>query len=210
MIINKDRITKISFVAIALGVLAVSLVKAKGVGAQYYVPREDKRALSLDKKIRPIEKETYFDNISSDVAVFVENDVLEFKISVENVGNEVLHNIRIEDQLPANLQLIFHPGELNKGNNIVSWNIEKLEIGEIKNFLIRAKIANVNDIVGMTKRTNVATATADSISDKDDASYFVGVRIVPKTGDTTIILKTVLIVMGAAGGLGLRKIARGY
>ncbi len=210
MIFNKMRVTKAGLVLAAFGVLMISLLNASRVDAQYYVPKEDKRAISVDKKIRPIDSENYYDNISSDVAIFFDGDTLEFKVSVENIGNETLSNIKVEDQLPANLALVFYPGELNKVNNVITWTIDKLEVGEVKNFLIRARISEANKLVNLNKRTNVANVSADGLSDKDDASYFIGVKSVPKTGDPTIILKTVMVVMGTVAGLGLRKVSRGY
>ncbi|MGI5841633.1 MAG: hypothetical protein ACOX6N_05450 [Patescibacteria group bacterium] len=204
------KITKVGMIIAALVVLVVSLLSARDAEATYYVPRDIQKSVSVDKKIRPINSENYQDNIDSSNEVFFDSDVLEFKISVENNGKETLHNLVVEDQLPLNSEVIFAPGEWDKANNKIRWTLDKLEVSEKKNFLVRVKIVNTQSITNVTKRTNIAIVDTDGVSDRDDATYFIGISTVPKTGDTTLTLKTVLVLMGTAGGIVLRKYSRGY
>lgn len=172
---------------------------------------DNKKTISIDKKIRSIHDSEYKDNISSSDKVFYEEDVLEFKITVENTGDGVLKNINVTDMLPSFLTLVFNPGEFDSTNNKIKWTIDELKAGESKDFLIRAKIDNSEGVKTLTKETNVAEVSVDELGDRDDASYYIGDGVsIPNTGDTSLIIKTVLVLSLIGGGVMVRKYARGY
>lgn len=204
----------ISFIVSALAILVLSLVHPYNVGAQYYQQGETKKILSVDKKVRSIKDAAYENNIESSKRVFFEGDVLEFSIAIENTGNNALNNIKVTDNLPANLSLIFYPGVYEKNSNTITWTIDKLNTAEIKTFLIRAKVVDVKSLnisgSNTVKMTNFAEAKTDNISDKDDASYFVGASTIPKTGNSSLPIQTVIVISSCAAGFALRKFARGY
>lgn len=195
----------------AMAILLLSLVNPKGVGAQYYAPGQVIKAISVDKKVRSLNDLNYFDNISSNQKVFFKGDTVEFKISVENTGKETLNNINVKDTLPIGLSLIFFPGTFNNTDNSVSWTVDSLDPAQTKSYLIRAKISEIKTNLGQTyKVTNNSSVKVDNINDSDNASFFVGIGTIPKTGDGTLPLKTILVVLSAGSALYLRKLARGY
>lgn len=180
------------------------------VMAQYYGNGEDGAQLVLDKKIRSLPGSDFRDNIDKTVKMFYEDNLLEFSVLIKNSGNVTLENINAVDWLPANLGLIFYPGEYNSDENKLEWQIDKLEAGEEKTYLIRAKIRDTASVDLTNQRCNKAEVWVDDISDNDTACYFVGGMEVPGTGNTALLVKTLLVLLTGSGGWILRKYGRGY
>jgi len=205
----KHKILTTGFVFSAMAILFLSLFSPFKAYGQYY-SQGDKNKLSLDKKIRSVGDTQYYDNIEASNKTFYENDVIEFQIRIENISTEVVYNIKTEDFLPKYLSLIFYPGTFNKDQYIVEWNIDKLEAGESKTYLIRAKINDTTKLNALTKQTNKAESCGGGSCDQDYASYFIGKTTVPATGASDIVVKTILVISAAATGFYFRKLARGY
>ncbi|MDD4785320.1 MAG: hypothetical protein PHH12_02590 [Candidatus Shapirobacteria bacterium] len=204
----ENKILSISFVLTAIAILTLSLfnpLKVRG-----YYPNDVKRELSIDKKIRSIGDTQYFDNIESSRKTFFERDTIEFQIKIENIGNQTLNDIKVKDSLPKYLALVFYPGTLSTDKSTIEWTIDKLEAGQSKEYLIRAKIQNTTKIGGLTRQTNRVESKVENLSDSDNASYFIGKATVPATGASDIVLKTVMVTLMAGSGIYFRKKARGY
>ena len=199
-------------------IMAGSLVSPALVEADSYTSVDNRKTLSIDKKIRYIFSANYVDNISSSTKVFTQGDIVEFKIKVTNTGTTNMRNIKVTDQLPPFLKLIFFPGSYNKTDNKIEWTIDELNAGHSQEFLIRAKIDQASEVKTLTKETNVALASVDGINEKDDAIYYIGTPaagkggqiIVPETGSTGLILQTGGVISLGLAGLALRKKIRGY
>ena len=130
---------------------------------------------------------------------------------MENTGDVDLKNIKVTDNLPPFLKLIFFPGNFDETNNKVEWTIDELNVGESKDYLIRAKIDQSEYVKTLAKETNAAKVCVDEICDKDDASYFIGNGVsIPNTGDTGLLIKTGIVLSLGLGGFLFRKYARGY
>lgn len=193
-----------------IAILSLSFLVPKKAYSQYYSANENIKQISIDKKLREVNQNEYVDNITASKKTFFEKDIIEFQVKVENIGNETLNNIQVRDNLPNYLGLIFHPGTFDDGNNQINWTIKSLNPGEVKKYLIRAKIQNSVDINHLTKETNKVEVSVDDLGDSDTASFFIGKIIVPDTGASDTIVKTVLIALVATSGFYFRKLARGY
>jgi uncharacterized repeat protein (TIGR01451 family) len=204
----KHKIISLAFIVVAFVILFSTLVPIKA-GAESY-NGDDEKTLILDKKIRSIHDDEYKDNILSSERVFYEDDIVEFKIRIENSGDTKLRNIKVIDKLPPFLKIIFNPGDYNETDNQVEWTIDELDAGEAEEFLIRAKIDQAENVYNLTKETNVAEACVDEICDNDDAIYYIGGISIPNTGAGGLIVQTGLILSGTVAGFILRKKARGY
>ncbi len=202
---------KIINFSLALGAMAILFLSlfnpTKAFG---YNDTDNTKVISIDKKVRSTDDSQYYDNIESSKKTFYENDVVEFQIEVKNIGTQVVYNINIKDMLPKYLSLVFNPGKFDSDQNIVEWNIDKLEANESKNYLIRAKINNSTKLNVSTKQTNKAEACGAGQCDVDTASYFIGKVTVPATGASDIVIKTILVALLAIGGFSLRKFVREY
>jgi uncharacterized repeat protein (TIGR01451 family) len=207
----EHKILSMVMVIAALAVLFLSFKPILARGESY--SNDNRKELSIDKQLRSVSDSKYVDNIASSTRVFYQNDLIEFKIRVENTGTGVLKNIKVTDNLPPFLTLIFFPGTYDKTNNKVDWTIDQLNAGDSQEFLIRAKIDNAKEVKTLTKETNVSTVRVDELGDKDDASYFIaaggGVSI-PNTGDPSLLIKTGIVVTLGLTGFALRKKIRGY
>ncbi len=202
---------KNSLVLSAIAILSLSLFNPNKAYSQYYSSTETKKEISVDKKLRGINQREYIDNITASNKTFFEKDVVEFQIKVENIGNQTLNNVKVKDTLPNYLALIFYPGTFNSENNQIEWNIDTLNPGEVKKYLIRAKIQNSDQLsASLTKKTNRVNVNVENLNDSDTASYFIGRPIVPDTGASDVIIKTILVALAGTGGLYFRKLARGY
>lgn len=175
-----------------------------------YNDSDNTKTISIDKKVRSIDDSQYYDNIESSKKTFFEKDTIEFQIEVKNIGTEIVYNINIKDMLPKYLSLVFNPGKFDNDQDIVEWNIDKLEANESKTFLIRATINDSTKLNVTTKQTNKAEACGAGQCDNDTASYFIGKATVPATGASDIAVKTILVTLLAAGGFSLRKFVREY
>jgi uncharacterized repeat protein (TIGR01451 family) len=207
----KHKFLSIVMAVSALAILFLSLNPIE-VKAQSYSDNNQKM-ISIDKKVRSIHDSSYVDNIASSTKVFYQDDIIEFQIKVTNTGDNTLKNIKVTDQLPPFLKLIFYPGTYDSTNNKIDWTIDQLDAGNSQDFLVRAKIDQVKDVKTLTKETNTSSVSVDELGAKDDASYFIaaggGVSI-PNTGDGSLPIKTgIVITLGLAGFL-VRKKVRGY
>jgi uncharacterized repeat protein (TIGR01451 family) len=196
-------------------VLAVAIMLSLSLSAPFkvygqYSSDQNKKEISIDKKVRSIDESEYYDNIEASKKTFFQNDVVEFQIKVQNTGDQNLNNVDVKDLLPKHLGLIFYPGDFDKDNNKIEWKIDTLVPGESRVYLIRAKIQDTNDINTLTQQTNTAQVSVDDLNDTDNASYFIGKANVPDTGASDIVIKTLLVTLIATSGFYFRKIARGY
>lgn len=199
----------------------VTLLKPVTVKACSYCDTDNRKTLSIDKKIRSFDWNYYVDNISSSSKIFYNGEVIEFKIKVTNTGTTNMKNIRVSDNLPPFLKLVFFPGTYNSADNKIEWTIDELNAGHSQDFLIRARIDKANEVYTLTKETNVAVASVDEITEKDDAIYYIKAGqvytveppktiVLPETGSMSLVLETVGAIGVAISGFALRKKVRGY
>lgn len=194
---------------IILGIfLALSLLFPSGILADAYSQGSTDYSVSIDKKIRPIDDSNYYDNIGKDQKVFVDDDVVEYTIRVENTGKDILYNLVVKDYYPLVEQIILAPGEIDKVNRQITWKIDSLAAGESKTFTLRVKVVKAN--INSCYQTNIATVTNNYVYDKDTATLCVSIKGNPKTGTNDLVIKSSMALSGALLALVLRKLARGY
>jgi len=181
--------------------------------AQYYEPGVAKPVVIIDKKIGFAGEKSYFDNISSTQKLFVEGDLIVFKIVVQNKSNIVLKNLKVRDTLPNYLVLAFYPGTYSKETNVIETEIAELKPNESMEYVVIARISNIPTSSYSNSRlqqVNTACVTNNVASDCDTAKYFVAFKTMPATGAGDVAVKTVLILSMSATAMLLRKKARGY
>jgi len=177
------------------------------VMAQYYQPSENKKEIVLDKQIELVDN--YVDNIAASQKVFVDREVVNFRILITNSGNERLENLSVIDYLPSELELIFYPGTYNQSDNSIRWIIDGLNEGESKEYFIRARITDINYNYEV-KKSNYAEVKNEVVFDSDRAAYFVMGKRMPVTGANPLVIGTVFGILSLSSGMVLRKKARGY
>jgi len=195
-----------------------SLFEPSIVKADSYSNDDNRKTLSIDKKIRSLNWSYFIDNISTNKKVFKNGELIEFKIKVTNTGTTNMKNIKVVDTLPPFLKLVFFPGSYDTTNNKIQWTIDELNAGNSQEFLVRAKIDKANEVNTLTKETNVALASVDEINEKDDATYYIGkgsvatesAVVLPETGSLALVFETIGVVGVGLSGLALRKKIRGF
>jgi len=187
--------------------LALLLNGGRPVMAQYYQPSEDKKEIVIDKLIKF--SDNYIDNVSASQKVFVNGDMVDFKIKIYNSGNIDLYDIEVEDKLPKYLSVLIHPGTYDKVNLKINWSIDKLAAGETREYFVKSRVSNYN-LVAEFDQINFVDAKNDSVYDSDKATYVIGGKQMPVTGSFSLILGSVLSLTMLGGGIGFRKYARGY
>jgi len=187
--------------------LLTALVFPSGVFADAYSQGEVNYSISIDKKIRPIDDENFYDNIGKDQKVFVVGDVLDFNILVENTGKDILNDLTVKDFYPWVNQIILAPGEIDTKNRQVTWKIDSLAVGETRNYTLRARVSTGSSLLS---QTNIVQVGNNNVFDKDTATFFVSGKTSPKTGSNDLLIKTGIFTSLAFVALGLRKLARGY
>lgn len=199
---------------IAIGaVVLASVFGSKSVVAQDYGQVSNGPSIVVDKKVRPINDPTFYDNIDPNVKVFNEGEQIEFKITVSNNSSQVLYNIELKDYLPEYLDLLFYPGVYDKTSKLVTDEIGQLNVGESRDYFIRADISRVPTTTLAKKnilQINQVTAGNNLVSDSDQAQYFIAAKNVPATGAGDLGIQTALVLMVSISAVGLRKLARGY
>jgi uncharacterized repeat protein (TIGR01451 family) len=208
-----NKLNKTLLSTAILGLVLAFVPASKPVFGQYYGGGVDTPSIVVDKKIRPIDSRTYFENIGSEQKVFTEGEQIEFKIVVENRGNTVLKDIKVKDILPDYLKTIVFPGKYISVDNSIETTIDSLEPGRSKEFIIVAKISDLpasNYAGAKLQMTNRVKATSGNVSDTDEAKYFVEMKSVPSTGAGGMVVNTLLAVTIISSAFGLRKIVRKY
>ncbi len=187
--------------------LLTALVFPSGVLADAYSQGEVDYNISIDKKIRPINDSNFYDNIGQDQKVFVNDDVIDYRIVVENTGKDILYDLVVTDYFPVVNQIILAPGEINKTNRQITWKIEKLNAGESKTFTVRAKVVNSST---WKSQTNVVEVKNNNVYDKDTATFYLNGKVIPVTGNADLVVKSGIALSLSVIALAMRKVARGY
>lgn len=220
MQVNK-KINKKLLNMLMAGFLGLILINPALVRADSY-SNDDQKTITIDKKLRSLADSKYVDNISSSTKIFSNGELIEFFVKVTNSGDTNLKNIKVTDNLPPFLKLIFYPGTYNSTDNKLEWTIDELNAGHSQEFLIRAKIDKASEVKTLTKETNVAQVRVDELGARDDASYYIlnkgttivpdgkGEIIIPETGNGALIIETIGVISVGLSGLALRKKIRGF
>lgn len=204
---------KYRFATFLSAFLMASVLFCLPIHAQYYSQGGNSPSVTIDKKVRPITSDKFYDNIDAKDKVFVENEQIEFQIVVMNNSNQALYNLEFKDILPDYISLLFYPGIYYKSGNYVKDEITQLGVGESKVFLVRGYISNSPTTTLAKKdvlQINKAYVSNNLVSDSDQAQYFIEAKNVPGTGADDLGLKTMTVLLVAISAYSLRKLARGY
>jgi len=203
---------KIVIASIMLATLLTTF--AKKVEADMYGETGEQPQIIVDKKVKPIKGETWFDNLSSDEAGFAAKSLVFFKVIVKNSGEKELNNITVVDTLPSYVNFVLGPGTYNKDNRQIEWKIDKLVMGEAKEFFIRVQVFSADQIPNKTAFpvVNRVKASSDNVNDEDTSQFFIDTRILgetlPKAGADLVLVTTIALSL-AGMGIFARKFGRG-
>jgi len=211
MSIISSNIKLLSFNTMKKLILSFALLTAllfpSGVLADVYTPGEVNYAISIDKKLRPISDTTFYDNISREQKIFVNDDIVDYSIEIINTGKDILSNLVVTDYYPVVNQIILAPGEIDKVNRKITWKIDSLDPGQSKKYTIRAKIINASNFAS---QTNIVEVRNNDVYDRDTATFYMSGKVIPVTGSNDLIVKSGIALGLSIIALALRKYARGF
>jgi len=164
--------------------------------------------LQIDKEILdPRYAGAYKDNLYLTDYLFKTSDYVTFKLTVKNVGDDTLNNVRITDNLPS---FLFFTGETPHGFTIDHLNPDESESFEVKARVVAESQLEADRICGV----NTAEVWADGDQHDKDTSQVcatkkvLGVSVLPETGDNTPLIIFGASLAIAMLGLGLIKVGR--
>lgn len=155
--------------------------------------------LQIDKKILNPDNQSWVDNLYITDHKFKTSDVVKFKLTIKNVGDNTLHNVKVVDSLP---NFLFFTG-----TTASEFTIDSLNPGESKDLEVEARVVSESQLT-VNEACDVNTAEANSSEgehDKDTAKLCVtkkvlGVTTLPKTGPTnTLLILSLSAIAGLAG-----------
>ncbi len=134
------------------------------------IPSYEFRQLGITKSVRNINGGAFQNSVTVNT-----NETVEFEVIVTNTGNQVVNNVRVTDNLPGSLSLVF--GSVRVDGSIVSDSnltngmyLGSLITGQQKRINFQARVNSSSN----TSIQNFATASGDSVSSvQDDAWVFV-------------------------------------
>ncbi|PIV01626.1 hypothetical protein COS55_01205 [Candidatus Shapirobacteria bacterium CG03_land_8_20_14_0_80_40_19] len=164
--------------------------------------------LQIDKEILdPRYAGAYKDNLYLTDYLFKTGDYVTFKLTVKNVGDDTLNNVRITDNLPS---FLFFTGETPHEFTIDHLNPDESESFEVKARVVAESQLEADRICGV----NTAEVWADGDQHDKDTSQVcatkkvLGVSVLPETGDNTPLIIFGASLAIAMLGLGLIKVGR--
>ncbi|PIS14264.1 hypothetical protein COT64_03530 [Candidatus Shapirobacteria bacterium CG09_land_8_20_14_0_10_39_12] len=155
----------------------------------------------------------YIDNISSTNVDstygynFVTSELVKFKLTIKNIGDDTLHNVKVVDALPSFLFFT--------GTTPAEFHYDSFNPGTTKEEYVEARVVSESQLlVDSDCNVNTATATSDEEeNDKDIAGMCVtkkvlGISTLPKTGPSDTFLILSLSAFAGLSGIGLIKFSK--
>lgn len=205
---NNLVITFITFSVIALSLIAtpVSASRFNSNCPNIYGADCPTSSLIIDKKIQHPQSGELLDTLSSSSVTFLPGQEVTFRIEVKNTGNTDLWDVKATDRLPDFVEFVTGPGSFDAGSRSVNWSIDKITPGETKQYFIKVKVKNADQIpdLSLTCVTNFTEARKDNLTAQDTAAFCIQSKVLgivkelPKTGVSlfNVLLGTTIISAG--------------
>ena len=132
----------------------------------------------------------YVDNLGTADTRFHANDMVAFKLRVQNTSSVVLYSVNVTDTLPSYINPIQGPGSFDANSRIISFNAGDFQPGQEKDYYMKVQVVNASLLPadkGLFCLVNTAEASTNNVSDTDNAQFCVekqvtGVTAVPTAG----------------------------
>lgn len=164
----------------------------------------------LDKKVLNPSTGNLVDNLGPNDPKYKPEQVVTFRITVKNPGDETISHISVTDRIPDFIDYMSGPGTYNSTSRTLTFSVDNLESGASQNYEIKARTvhaavlpANKNVVCPV----NVVDAVSDNQKDHDESQFCIEktpeAKTVPQAGPEMWIIPALTSVMGA--GAYLRK-----
>jgi len=163
--------------------------------------------LQVDKKVWDPQRGSWVDNLYITDYKFKTGEVVRFKLSIKNVGDDSLHEVKITDTLP---EFLFFTGTTPS-----EFKFDILNPGVTEEKEVEARVVSESQLkVNQDCDVNTAEATSkEGFQDKDTAKLCVtkqvlGISTLPKTGPSNTFLILCLSVLAGLAGVALMKLTK--
>lgn len=156
---------------------------------------------------------SYVDNLSPSDPRFSPNELVFFKVQVENTSNVELDNVILKDFVPGYLTPLSGPGTFDSSTGTITYTIGTLSAGQEQDFYFKMQVKTQNQLPadkGLFCFNNQAQAYNGQASDSDTSQLCVekqvtSVTTVPSTGPEFGLVLLGLDIAGIGLGLALKK-----
>jgi uncharacterized repeat protein (TIGR01451 family) len=167
--------TLASLTILTTGIASADVKNCKPIygGGQTCVQAKD---FTVDKRIQNPKTQQFVDNLSKSDPNYNAESTVTFAITVKNISKNALSDIAVTDTFPKYLTFVSGQGTHNKEKNTLTFPIAKLNAGEEKTYVVKAKVAASNKLPntdGVSCMANVAQAQVKDAVGADNSQFCV-------------------------------------
>jgi uncharacterized repeat protein (TIGR01451 family) len=160
--------------------------------------------LTINKEIKDVSTDNYFDNISVSSSAFTVGREFTFRLTIKNTSGETFHSVTIRDVFPPNMAYTGGSGTFDAGTRTLTINMDPLPADVSKSITFTAKVTSPMTSGQCTSNYAAITAIERPAGDDDTAQICVngqvlGVQHLPVAGVNDIWMISVSVLSGIGG-----------
>jgi len=162
-----------------------SCVPVYGGGTQ--CPRSGQ--VLINKKVKNPASGVFVDNLGPTDPKYRPEQVVTFRITVQNPGDSSIDSITVTDTLPDFVDFMTGPGAYNSSTRMIAFTVTNLASGESRDFDVTARVVHqavLPNEKNIVCPVNVVQAQSDFGNDRDETQFCIEkqmiVPAVPKAG----------------------------
>jgi len=164
----------------------------------------------LDKKVLNPATNNFVDNLGPNDPKYKPQQVVTFRITVKNPGDETIGQVRVTDKLPDFIDYMSGPGSYDSKTRTLTFSVDNLSGGASQNYEVKARTVHPAALPGdknIVCPVNIVDAISDDQKDHDESQFCIEkqteVTTVPQAGPEMWVIPALTSVMGL--GAYLRK-----
>lgn len=174
----------------------------------------------VDKKVQNPATDVFVDNLTATDPKYRPEQIITFRVTVNNSGDEKIDQIRLKDVFPTVddkrvIDFMSGPGSYDENTNTLDFAADGVEPGTSRDFEIKGRIVHVallpDKNVICPEPGNVVEARSGDQSDSDESRFCIEkemeVTQVPQAGPEAWLLTASTLGASLATGLTLRKLS---
>jgi len=161
----------------------------------------------VDKEVQKRGTADFYDDLGA-ADPFYANDIITFRIKIQNLAEETIGTIQVRDKIPDYTNFFSGPGTYNSATRELYYEVKDLPVGQIKEDIITVKVIEENSLPTETTCPANQVKAHTEEGDYTSSSYFClrqrVLGVTPPTG-ANLIAYTVLFLSSGITGLVLKK-----
>nr|MBI5455394.1 DUF11 domain-containing protein [Candidatus Levybacteria bacterium] len=169
----------------------------------------------VTKKVQNPTTHVFVENLGANYDKFNAGQEIKFQILVKNTGRVKLNNIEVKDTLPPYIELVKGFGTFDANTKTITFNIDKLEVNEVRTLELTAKIVEDSKLPldqGVICTLNYVAVQSGGDRSEDNSQFCIQRNVLsvttpivatPATGPE--MLPLISLIPGGLAGFILRK-----